>query len=51
MFIVTLSGTTVADIIGFSGEIFTDLEPILILILGTLIGTLVITFLIRTLHR
>ena len=49
--IITLPPTAVADITGAASDIFGDLSPILFLILGVLVGTLVITFLIRTLHR
>jgi len=49
--IIALPMDTVADITGAASDIFGDLSPILFLILGVLLGTLIITFLIRTLHR
>lgn len=49
--IITLPVNAVTDITASASDIFGDLSPILFLILGVLIGTLVITFLIRVLHR
>jgi len=49
--IITLPMDTVTDITASASDIFGDLSPILFLILGVLLGTLIITFLIRTLHR
>lgn len=49
--IITLPGSAVTDITGHASDLFGDLSPIMFLVLGVLLGTLVITFLIRTLHR
>jgi len=49
--IIALPVDAVADITASASDIFGDLSPILFLVLGVLLGTLIITFLIRTLHK
>lgn len=49
--IITLPENFVSSIVGYVGQLFTDLSGYLTLILGVLLGTLVITFIISSMHR
>jgi hypothetical protein len=48
---IELPEGTVAAITGHATDFFANMSPILYLILGILLGTLVIVFLIRALQR
>lgn len=49
--IITLPPDFTSDIVGYVGQLFTDLGDYIVLILGVLLGTLVIAFIIGTLHK
>jgi len=49
--IIALPVGAVATITANATDFFADMSPILFLIMGILLGVLVITFLIRALHR
>lgn len=49
--IITLPENFVSQITGYVGQIFTDLSSYITLILGVILGTLVITIIIGTLHK
>jgi len=49
--IITLPSGFVSDIVGYVGQLFTDLSGYITLVLGVLLGTLVIAIVINTLHK
>jgi type II secretory pathway component PulF len=49
--IITLPENFVSTITATVGQLFTDLSPYITLILGVLLGTLVISIVINTLHK
>lgn len=49
--IITFPEGFVDDTLGVASTIVSDLSPYLTLVLGLLLGVLVISFLIRALHR
>jgi len=49
--IITLPDNFVSSIVGYVGQLFTDLSGYITLVLGVLLGTLVIAIIINTLHK
>jgi len=49
--IITLPENFVNSITGYVGQLFTDLSGYITLVLGVILGTLVITIIIGTLHK
>lgn len=49
--IITLPDNFVSSIVGYVGQLFTDLGGYIALVLGVLLGTLVIAIIINTLHK
>ena len=49
--IITLPENFSSTIVGYVGQLFTDLSPYITLVLGVVLGTLVISIIINTLHK
>jgi len=47
----TISGDMMDDLLGYVGDLFTDVSPILLLIVGVSLGLMVISVIITTLRR
>jgi len=49
--IITLPDNFTSTIVAYVGQLFTDLAPYITLVLGVILGTLVISIIINTLHK